>query len=463
MTNSRVNLSGRYQKITRKNNDYIENEIYFNRIITPKLLSEVKFFLPNLLNFEIQEDRAVLTTPIIIGTPLKDYIPANSGEKIELINKYLEMISKFQTLPIFMQINLIRLENFYIVEGELTHRGILIIEDLDYNNHFDRSYLLKTIKNVADNIIKDDVTLYNFKNYFRDLPNFNIRKYSVISEDIKKIYIKDLFVDSTFDTEAETVKTKWWKHFNIKFATITLFFVFLLATASFSLIQSLGNNTSNDVFIDFKIEREGDNFIFIDDVYSFNEVEVVEKYWTVKKNSKTILESDKSPLSFKPTLEGNYTISLRVKTKDGKWSKNVQKNISKSDTNLILDDMELFDIDDVVWNEELANSGNKSILLSNENNSIEINSSRLIGNVTLKAMLNSKNNENIKVKVEGISDGDVSWSKEQEIKLSPDAWVPFQITSTSDEIDSINISFVNMKDSLSFDTLVLYSNNVDVD
>ena len=54
-------------------------------------------------------------------------------DKVELINSYLNIIREFQPLPLFMQLNLMRPENFDMVHGELKHRVILIVADVDFD------------------------------------------------------------------------------------------------------------------------------------------------------------------------------------------------------------------------------------------------------------------------------------------------------------------------------------------
>ena len=117
-----------------------------------------------------------------------------------------------------MQLNLVRAENFYLVDDELIHRGVLIIEDVDFTYQLTMQHLLRAISKFALDLIDKDLSLFNFKNYFRNLPN-NTAIFSIdnIIEDVKEVYINDLFVEDTqFLPEEEVIVTSGFKYFNLK-------------------------------------------------------------------------------------------------------------------------------------------------------------------------------------------------------------------------------------------------------
>ena len=176
---------------------YIKNQIYFSENIDASLMRKTRLHLPNLTDFELLDDSAVFITPVLIGQPMLEKEDLSPAEKVEVISSYLKIIKDFQALPLNFQVNLIRPENFYIVSGELKHRGVLIVEDIVFERPLKFHHLRQGISNVMLDFIGQDISLYNFKTYFRELPNNNeVESYADIEEGIKKIYIKDLIDNS---------------------------------------------------------------------------------------------------------------------------------------------------------------------------------------------------------------------------------------------------------------------------
>lgn len=458
MKNSSLILSGDYQRISKINKNYIKNEIYFSYKLTPDLLSNVRFDLPNLYNFELLEDRAIFISPVLFGKPLNEYEPKTSSEKIELLNSYLKTISNFSRLPIYMQLNLLRAENFYLIKGELKHRGILIIEDIDLNVHINHSHLLKAISEVALSIIGDNnIELVNFRNYFRDLSNYTYLNYELIIEEIKKVYINDLFVESKFTKKKKIVKKSWFTHLNIKFIILSLAFLFLIITASFSIYKSLLMKKTPNIDVKFTMETENGSYIFVDNSNTSSNIVIKEKLWTVFHDGIEIDSSSISPFSFKPEIKGNYTVSLKLKDNKGNWYKSSKKNIDTTSQNLKIDDLDMFDFEHKIWNNNRAHTGEKSLLFNKDNTHITIYNTNLVGNAYIEAMLYSNSVVNVDIKVEGFQNEKLVWFKNQSVSLSKDSWVPFKLNTKSHKINKIKIKFINLKNEISLDTLKIFS------
>lgn len=452
-----VSLSGDYQKITKINKHYIKNEIYFNSVLTPTLLSKVRMHLPNLSDYQLLEDRAVYISPVLLGKPLLDHNELSSSSKIDILNKYLKIIREFETLPLFMQLNLIQAENFYLVDDELMHRGVLIIEDADFSQRLTMQHLLKGISRFALNLIDRDVSLFNFKNYFRNLP-YNNAVFSIdnIIEDVKDVYINDLFVEENFVAEEEVVVTSKFKYFNIKFASLAVIFLLLFTTASFAMLQAVQIKDSHTLSALFAIQQRGNNYLLMDESYSPSEYSITDWRWTVSRGSAIIDEFETENINVLFEEAGDYTVSLKVKDSAGNWSVPYEKKFHHEPQEELSDDLNGFNFQLALFDPTTHFQGSRSIKIDEMNNQFYTQNIHLQGTIRLKFQHKAQGNAQARLTLIGYKDGQVVSTTEHSLKLAS-TWQEQNIEIQSDPIDKLEFKFSDYPGVVNLDSFAIHS------
>lgn len=458
-TEQSVNLSGEYQRISKMNRFYFKNEIYFTQELTPELLSMTRMHLPNLSDFSLEEDRAVFISPILDGVPLLQHEMASSSEKVELINAYLQIVMDFQDLPLFMQLNLLRPENFYMVHGELKHRGILIVEDVDFRYLPSAAHMRKSISRVVMEIIGKDVSLFNFKNYFRNLPsNTTIDKVQQIVEDVKDIYINDLFVEKNFQVEETKVVTSAWGHVNIKFVVLALAFLFFLMSAFFAFYKTLSYRVTQDLYASFTLERRDSSFLLLDTSFAPSNVSLTGKRWTLHRGNELLFDGDVDNLNHTPTEGGTFTATLRVRDSQDNWSPPFTQTFSFTPYSRSLDEIEHYSWSSASFSEEMSMTGSKSLLFDQES-SAQIDNIYLEGNVSLHFYVRSDESRMERVRLEGFRQGSRLVLQEEDIFISADEWKEITLEMSAPPLDALRISFPDAQAAVFLDVLQINSVN----
>lgn len=453
-----VNLSGEYQRISKIDRHYFKNEIYFTPQLSPELLSMTRMHLPNLSDFYLEEDRAVFISPVLEGVPLLQ-LEGSSSEKVELINSYLNIIREFQPLPLFMQLNLMRPENFYMVHGELKHRGILIVEDVDFDFLPSPTQMRRNISRVMLEIIGKDVSLFNFKNYFRNLPNnATIENVEQIVEDVKDIYIHDLFVEKKFQLEEKKVVTSGWGYVNIKFVVLAIAFIFILSSALFALYKSYSFRETEGIFASFTIERRDKGFILLDTSFAPTGVFLDAKKWTLYKNNELVYQGESDNLNFATTEPGTFRASLQVKDSQGNWSAPYSQTFEFIPHIAAVDEIENY-----VWSEAdimegISKSGPKSLHFDS-NSVAHLEDIYLQGSINLHFFVRSDSDRQEMLRFEGYRSGTRVVLKEENIFVLDAQWNEVTLEIDAPLIDSIKISFPTTASSLYVDELQINSMN----
>lgn len=455
-----VNLSGDYQRITKLNKHYIKNEVYYNDILTPELLENVRLHLPNLTTFQLEEDRAIFISPVLIGNPLTLDPKWTSAEKIDILNSYLKIIREFETLPYFMQLNLIRQENFYMVDGNLMHRGILIIEDATFDEELTQSHLIKAISKFALEIIGRDINLFNFKNYFKELQKsgFPLSIDDLIN-DTKEIYIKDLLVEDLFEPEEEVVvETSKVRYVNLKFASLFLVCALLISTASFAMFQAANIRDTKLTEALFKIEPRENYYLIMDESFSPYQSTINEWDWTVTKDNEVLHKFATKNINVRLTEDGTYEVSLKVKDTSGQWShpysEKIEYNVSKTSQ----DDLDFFQWSGAQYDGERYMSGERSLKFDAEHTSILTEGFFIDNQINLGFHTSSDITEPITIVLRGYNKGTLVMEHEQSITLEKDRWKAQQIQWTTEEIDSLEIEFKDFTEPFWVDDISIYSN-----
>lgn len=462
MSRSKINLSGKRQRISMLNRHYIKNEIYFSSTLTPVLLRKTRLHLPNLSDFELFNDKAVFISPVLNGEKMLESSDLSATQKVQVISSYLKIIKDFEGLPVSFQVNLIRPENFYIVSGELKHRGVLIVEDIDYERPLRMHHLRLGISNVMLDFIGNDLSLYNFKTYFRDLPdNKEVQSYSTIEEDIKKIYIKDLFVEEkTYINNVEEKQKSFIdtvKHINIRFFLLISFLVLLLLIGSISLFSGLSLGKNTDIIPLFSIVDRNENILIIDQSYVPPTMHINEKKWSIYKEGKLIKEQNSDLVNLLLPEEGSYLISLELKDSKGNWSVPYEESYKKTFHPENQDNLDYFNWTAANFDEEIFYSGSKSLVFDSNISQVRLSKLYLNGSVLLEFMLRSEENTPIEFLMEGYAGGTRISQKSKIISPKSKSWVEFSLEITSDEIQEVLISFPDLEGTVWIDDLRISS------
>ncbi len=443
MARAKMSLSGSRQKISMLNRHYIKNEIFISSKINASLLRKIRLHLPNLTDFELLEDRAIFITPVLVGEPMLESKDLSPTEKVEIIGTYLKIIKEFDELPIFLQVNLIRPENFYIVSGELKHRGVLIVEDIIYDRPLKMRHLLQGISNVIIDFIDNDISLYNFKSYFRDLPSQEDTSYESIEDDVKKIYIKDLFLeDPPYMEKVDKMQKAFLqrlKHVNIKFFIIASFLMVFLIAGALSLFGGINIGRNTDIQPLFTILDRNENILIIDQSYVPPGIHVSEKKWSIFKNGELIKEQNTDLINLLLPEEGNYLIRLELKDSKGVWSPSYEESYTKKYHFEDYDELNYFNFSGAKFDEEIYYTGGKSLVFTN-NTKLGIREIYLKDSIIISFALRSSEDTDIDFTLEGYNRGSKIFNNSWEFPAQKDTWITHTLELNSDEIDEIFIS-----------------------
>lgn len=450
MAKVKINLSGARQKISMLNRHYIKNEIFFSKEISENLLRKTRLHLPNLSDFELLDDRAVFVTPVLVGEPMMESLEFSPTEKVQIISSYLKIIKEFEELPIHFQVNLIRPENFYIVSGELKHRGVLIVEDIGFDRPLRMHHLRQGISNVMLDFIGNDLSLYNFKSYFRDLPSKSeTQSYTDIEEDIKKIYIKDLFVEENGYTEQPDPVHKALfdrlKHINFKFFLLISFLLLFLVAGALSLFGGLNMGKNTDIVPLFSVIDRNENILIIDQSYVPPGMHISEKKWSIFRNNVLVKEQSTDLVNLLLPEEGHYLIRLELKDSKGNWSPAYEENYNKKYRPENSDHLDFFKFIGANFDEEQYFSGTKSILIEKGSPKIRLKDIYLKGSILIEFMIRSSHDDPLHFNLEGFNKGNQALEHSSEIQVGKDTWTKFSLEVNSDELNELSFFFLDME------------------
>lgn len=463
MARGKMNLKGSRQKISMLTRHYIKNEIYLNDEITANLMRKTRLHLPNLTDFELHDDRAVFVTPVLVGEPLMEKKDLSSTEKVQIISSYLRIIKEFESLPISFQVNLIRPENFYIISGELKHRGVLIVEDIVFNRPLRMHHIRQGISNVMLDFIDNDLSLYNFKSYFRELPDqHQIDSYAQIEDDVKKIYIKDLFVEEdqpAYTEKVEEIQKAFFqrlRHVNFKFLVFMVLLSVFVITGIASLRGGIEVGKNTDIIPLFTIIDRNENLLIMDQSYVPPNMHISEKKWSIYKNNKLVREQSTDLVNLLLPEEGTYLISLELKDSKGNWSAPYEESYNKKYVFEDEDSLNNFSFIGADFDEEESYAGSKSLIFDSASK-VKVNEIYLNGSILLEFMIKSPQEEKITLNLEGFYKGKKMMEQSAEIELEKDKWTEFILEFKSDELDEISLSFPTSEKDIWLDQLSLSS------
>lgn len=461
MARAKMNLRGNRQRISMLSRHYIKNQIYLSDDIDASLMRKTRLHLPNLTDFELLDDSAIFITPVLVGESMLEKENLSPAEKVEVISSYLKIIKDFQDLPISFQVNLIRPENFYIVSGELKHRGVLIVEDIVFERPLKTQHLLQGISNVMLDFIGKDISLYNFKSFFRELPNNSqIKSYADIEEGIKKIYIKDLFVEETIYTEKVDKIQKAFlqrlKQVNYKFFLLVSLLVVLLVTGIASLMGGINAGNNSNIIPLFTIIDRNENILIVDQSYIPPGLHVSEKKWSIYKDNQLVKEQNTDLVNLLLPDEGNYLISLQLRDSKGNWSRVYEESYNRKYEHKMEDGLNNFSFLGEKFDEENFYNGYKSLVFTN-NTKVKLNDIYLNGSILLEFVIKSPEAHGLSISLEGYSKGNKILEKTSQLDLIKDTWTEFIMEVNSQEIDSLTLSFPGLEGELWLDELKLSS------
>lgn len=455
-----LDLKGKHQIITQSDKNYIDNLVYFNEVITEELAKKITLVLPNLINYKIEKNYILFQTPVIIGKNITTLNNQSSSSKIDLINKYLNTVNSFKDLPYFMQISLSRLENFYYSNNELLHRGVLIIEDSEFDFPFNNSHLLKFISNNILSIIGDDLSLMNFKNYFRnifiDKPDRTIQE---VIDDIKKIYINDLFEKKIETKKPEIKKKNYFKNINYSFITLMILSFVFFGFLSISIIKSLATKNANIPTAQFKINDELNHVLAVNESYpSDTNIRIIENEWNLYLKGKVVRKSNEKNFKILKSEPGSYKLSLRVKDVNNNWSKTFSEriNIKEREVKETQDLLDSYNFEKAFFDNNLFRTGNKSVVIS-PGQQLMVNRLHLNNYINISFYLYSDDNKTIEYNINGYhNDKKISNSKSK-INLLKDKWVKLNIKLKGENINSIGMIFYTKGLKVNLDDLKITS------
>lgn len=461
MARAKMSLSGSRQKISMLNRHYIKNEIFISKRLDASLMRKIRLHMPNLTDFELLDDRAIFITPVLVGDAMLESEGLSPTEKVQIIGSYLRIIKEFEDLPIFLQVNLIRPENFYLVSGELKHRGVLIVEDIVFERPLKRRHLLQGVSNVMLDFINNDISLYNFKSYFRDLPQAQEDKsYEAIEDDIKKIYIKDLFVEEApYMEKVEKIQKAFsqrLRHVNLKFFIVTSFILVLLLAGALSLFGGLNIGGNTKIQPLFTILDRSENLLIVDQSYAPPGVHISEKKWSVYKDKVLIREQNSDLVNLLLPEEGTYTISLELKDSKGNWSSPYQETYTKKYNHEEYDELNYYDFTGSRFDDNISYSGSKSLVFT-DNSRVKINNVYLNGSVIVSFAMRSSQDIDLSFSVEGYNKGNKITSSDWELSSPKETWTNHVLELTSDEIDEIVLVLDHESETIWLDNLRISS------
>ncbi len=389
-------IENSYQIIEKTNNNNIKNTIFFRDNLE---LSKIHLILPNLDSYEIQDDCIILNSPVIIGNPIKDEKDnLSSSTKIEIINKYLELAKDFASLPLFIQISLMKSENFYISQNKLIHRGILVLDEKLMNFDLKYNHLIKLISSEILDIIDNDLSLINFKKYFRELFDSNDdTSIEEIIDNVKKIYIstlfeKDKFLKEESPNQDKKIKLNWSKQFInkiIKFIpileiSILLSIITYITLIIYSFTLSFGTLTTDRPIAKFDLTQQKNSYIAIDRSYSENKkYEIVDHHWTLYRGSEKVSESNNKNFNFYVEDKGRYRVELVVRDKQDQESEVYSQNVYYRDFNKSDEKLDYLELSNVNKNKEESFRGQYSLEFTQKNNKFSINNINIENNLYL--------------------------------------------------------------------------------
>ncbi len=454
-----INLNGKYQTIKTINENYIQNEIYFTEYLTPEILSKIPLVMPNLTSYELLEDRLVLRTPIVSGDSVYEHSDISPSTRIDVINKYLKTINKFSGLPIFLQINLMRLENFYLAKGELIHRGVLIVEDCKFNYPFTNKHLLRAISFFALKIIHGDPALINFETYFKNLDD-DKKSIEEIIEDIKNIYIRDLFKEKKFTTKIIKSKPRLkLKNLNFTFLFSIILFVFFLVSSVFLIIKANNNNISEIPIVKIEEKMENSSYILIDRSFSSKENSLITyKEWNLYENDKLIRTETGDIFVLLPLEDKKYRVTLRVKDSDGAWSNELTRNYELEDVKS-KDQLNNFNLSGSRFNNDIFKEGAVSIDMNASSKNFYIKEEYLSTNVTVAFYLKSTEGQTVNVIVSGYPETNEKTKMAKSIQLRKDEWQKVTLNIEGPNIYKIKVQTEYAEGNVYLDKLSLSSSN----
>ncbi len=436
-----INLNGKSQTIKTINENYIQNEIYYSNDLTPDILSKIPLVLPNLTDYEFLADRLVLKTPIITGESIYEDNNMSSSTRIDVINKYLKIINKFSNLPIFLQINLMRLENFYLSKGELVHRGVLIVEDCKFNYPFTNEHILRTVSFFILKIINGDPALINFENYFKNLENEK-KTISDIIDDIKTIYIRDLFKEKKFTSKSpkRNIKNNF-KNLNYTFIFAVLLFLFFSMGSLFLILKASNNNISEIPIVKIEEKKENASYILIDRSFSSKEnTLIIFKEWKLYENDKLIQTDNSDIFTFLPIENKKYKVTFRVKDSDGSWSEKISRYYELEDEKSS-DLLNNFDLSGARFTDEVFKDGSISIDLNKSNKNFFINENYLSDKINISFYLKSTESKKTKITASGYNGIGSNIETSREVDLNKGKWKKINLSLDGKEIYKIRIQF----------------------
>ncbi len=452
-----INLNGKHQKIKTVNENYIQNEIYYSNELTPDILSKIPLVIPNLTSYEFLDDRLVLKTPIITGDSVYEDSDISPSTRIDVINKYLKIIDRFSNLPIFLQINLMRLENFYLVKGELIHRGVLIVEDCKFNYPFTNEHLLRAISFFTLKIIHEDPALINFETYFKNLENEK-KTVKEIIDDIKNIYIQDLFDEKKFTNKApKESKKNRLAHLNFTFILSALLFLFFLVGSAVLISKASTNNVSEIPIVKIEEKKQNSSYILIDRSFSSKKnLLIIYKEWKLYEDDKLIQTDNSDMFTFLPEENKNYKVTFKVKDSDGTWSEEIVRyyTLESENSNDALNNLKL---SGAKFNYEVFREGTASIDLTESSKDFFINNTYLNGKVNVLFYLKSKEDKKIKISVSGYNGSALEKDTSKQIFVQSGKWKKVNLSFDAKDVSRIKLQFEYDSGNVFLDNLSLSS------
>lgn len=454
-------FKGKRQILSKDRSFYIKNEIYIDEYLSRSLLTKIPHILPNLSKFEMKDDRAVYISPVVVGKNMTQLQDISSSAKIELIHKYLKLVASLKKLPISLQISLLRLENFYLSENELIHRGVLIVEDIDFTRNYTIYDLNKAISEQMIQFISNDLSLINFKTYFRNLANA-ATPYTMdqIIEAVNKLYINDLFEKNKFESKIPKTVEKKSKPLpiDIKYIISSVLILTMLFTFTFAFIRSIDTTRYDLPQAKFEIIRQNQSYIALNKSFSDQQnLQITAAEWKLYKGGTLIQTSSADNFNFTPEDDSTYYLELVVKDNRGISSEIFRRTIDTQPVSDTVELMDNFDYGKATFTTETFYEGTKSAILHSPNDELLIHNVYLNKTIHGSFMIRAKADGEVTFIVNGYANGKTISSTEKTFKVTHDTWKLIEFGFSSEEITGLQMIFQSKDNTLFVDNLTLGS------
>jgi hypothetical protein len=457
----------------------IINELTSKELIDEHSLNILEDYQSNLLYINSENQKITLVTEYFEGTPL--YENSDKENTLKYIQSYLEILKEFDTLNSDVLHTYSSDTQFVIIDKVLKHNGIVILPRDGEKIHSFEDVKSRISKVILDLIVKsewknnsklfDFFTIEIFEDTYDSIKKI-LNKYNEIYVYTKYLHTEDVdlnenIIDQFHENSSVSIEKDSKKTFIasllIILIAITLFFIFS------PTIDKIKN--SNIPNASFEKEKLLDTWSFINTSRAVGDGnEIVLSEWTVYKEDNIINSFDTDNLSISFAKDGTYRISLKVKDKSGKWSKEYSEEIlhvnslssldnPNDEVDESLDNLKLSFEDGVFYDTEEAYEGSKSIkmeFVEQATKKIRLNNLILNQNASISMYFKAINDNRVKITVNGYSKGVKSFSVNKSLYSKGD-WEKVDFSTKAKNVDSIEIVVISSDNIIYLDNILARS------